>query len=115
MVLFDLVTTELGAWCLVAVTGELDLANAPRLRQEVHRLTAGGHARLVLDLSGVEFIDSAGLGVVVGALKRVRTQGGALRVVTPPAHVRRVLDLTRLDRILDLYPDAETAVAPEGA
>lgn len=113
-VLFDVVTTEVGAWSVVSVTGELDVATAPRLRQEVHRLTGGGHVRLVLDLSGVEFLDSTGLGVVVGALKRVRTHGGALRVVAPPEHVRRVLELTRLDQILALYPDARAAVAAEG-
>jgi len=114
-VLFDLVTTDVDSWSVVAVTGELDMATAPRLRQEVHRLTGQGRSRVVVDLAGVEFLDSTGLGVLVGILKRVRSHGGALRLVAPPEQVRRLLALTRLDQILDVYPDTASAVtAGEG-
>ena len=109
--LFALDVTNCDGWSVVAVTGELELATAPRLRQQVVSLIGGGRAQLVIDLSGVDFIDSVGLGVVVGALKRCRTHGGDLMVAGAVPRVRALFEITRLDEIIDLHPDLATALA----
>ena len=112
--LFALDTSHRGegddGWTVVAVTGELELATAPRLRQEVVGLVGEGHVQIVLDLSGVDFVDSVGLGVIVSVLKRVRGRGGELVVAGPVPRVRRLFELTRLDEIIPLHDRVEDAV-----
>jgi len=114
-VLFDLSVREADHCSVLVVTGELDVATAPQLRQEAVRLTTAGHHHLVLDLSGVDFLDSTGLGVVVGVLKRVRTHGGDLAVAGAVDHVRKVFDITRISDVVAMYDTADEACASLGA
>jgi len=88
---------------VLTVAGELDVVGGPELRQRVMACVADGGTRLVLDLSGVDYIDSFGVGVLVGALKRVRLLDGDLQLVVPERQVRRVLELCNLDRVFTLY------------
>ncbi len=97
------------------MSGDLDVAGAPELRQEVVAAVADGHVCLVLDLTGVDFIDSFGIGVVVGALKRVRQRDGDLALVCPERRVRRVFELCDLDRILPVHERLEDVAEPGGA
>ena len=108
--LFDVVADEHQCYTILRVTGDLDVATAPRLRQEAVRVTSGGARHLVIDLSGVDFLDSTGLGVVVGVLKRVRGLGGSLQVVVTERRVRKVFEITRLDEILDLRDTLDDVV-----
>ena len=98
-----------GAWRVLAVHGEIDMASAPALRQEVVREVADGSRKLIIDLSDVDFIDSIGLGVLVGALKRVRTHDGELELVCPSRRLRRVFTITDLHRIFILHESLEAA------
>jgi len=91
-----------GGWWIARVAGELDIASAPRLREELIVCISAGHADIVLDLTDVVFLDSTGLGVIVGVLKRARTLGGDLRLVCPGASIRRVFEITALDRTMPL-------------
>ena len=86
----------------LALDGELDLATAPTLRQHVVTQVAAGCRSMVLDLSGVTFLDSTGLGQIVATLKRLRSHDGELVIVVSDRRIRRVLELCDLDRILDL-------------
>jgi anti-sigma B factor antagonist len=106
-------THERSGWTVIAVAGEVDVVAAPQLRSEIVRVVSEGSTDLVLDLSGVVFIDSFGLGVLVGAVKRVHSHDGRLRVVIGEARVMAVLELTGLDRILELHETLDTAVDPE--
>ena len=102
-----------GPWSITAVVGDLDVVGGPELRQHVTALLGEGSRRLVLDLSGVDFIDSFGLGVVVGALKRTRLLDGDLRVVVPAPRIRRVFEVCDLDRVFKLHRTVQEAVSTQ--
>jgi anti-sigma B factor antagonist len=92
-------------------TGDIDAYTAPQLRTQLHDATSSGARVVVVDLREVTFIDSAGLGALVGAHRRMLEADGRLRVVRPPALVARAFELTGLDGVLELYDDADAAVA----
>jgi anti-anti-sigma factor len=83
-------------YTVVTLDGELDVGQAPQLRTKLVDLMNEGKLRLVLDLSAVDFIDSSGLGVLIRALRRLRSQGGELRLVVTKPEVRRIFDITGL-------------------
>lgn len=117
--LFDVQITDRDGWIVLAVVGELDLATGPRVRQAVIRaLTTPGRRaappRLAIDLSGVDLIDSIGLGVLIGALRRVRAVDGELVLVVPEPRVRAAFAATDLDGVFTIE-DALDAVLPVGA
>jgi anti-sigma B factor antagonist len=90
---------------VVAVRGEIDVATSPRLRTELSALLGRGANEITLDFAGVTFVDSSGLGVLVGALKRLRENTGsddarALRIVGAQDAVRKVFEITGLDTSL---------------
>ncbi len=97
---------------LVEVAGELDLQSAPQLRADLARAIEN-HAppRIIVDLGGVSFLDSTGVGVLVGALKRAREAGGALHFCGAQTRVRRVFEITGLIGALPLYDTREAASA----
>lgn len=101
---------EHGGWGVVRASGDVDLTTAPRLREAVVAVVVGGQPRVVVDLQAVDFIDSTGLGVLVGLLKRTRSQGGDLRLVSTRPALRKVLELTSLERALPLSPTLDDAV-----
>jgi len=108
-VLFSLDVIERDGATVLVVSGEVDVATAPQLRQEAVRLAGTGGARLVMDLSSVDFLDSTGLGVIVGVLKRVRTHGGELAIAGAENHVRKVFDITRISDVLPMYATVDEA------
>lgn len=99
-VMLGVVVEDRGRFTLVRVSGEVDMATAPTLRQEFVRLVGEGRVDLVVDLAAVDFIDSTGLGILIGGLKRARSQGGDLRVCTPTGQVAEVFSLTGLAGVL---------------
>jgi len=105
-----LVVRDAGEWTVLAVSGEIDIATAPSLREKLHSLLAEGHMQLIIDLDEVTFLDSTALGVLVGVLKRARTEGGELRIVCNQPRVRKVFEITRLDSAFDLCSSVEDAV-----
>ena len=95
------------------LSGELDLASAPDLREQLLGLLRPGAGRLVLDLSRVTFCDASGLAVLVGASHRARVLGGFLRLAAVSPPTARVLHITGLHRHLSIYPTVHAAtVAP---
>jgi anti-sigma B factor antagonist len=95
---------------VLRVEGRLNLVTAPELRAAVERAVAAGTPRVVIDLSGVAFIDSSGLGMVIAGLKHARQAGGELRIAAAGEQVRMVLELTKLSRILRPYETVDEAL-----
>jgi anti-anti-sigma factor len=96
---------------VVAPQDRIDAVNAPQLRQRLHGLLDDGAANLVVDLSAVPFMDSAGMAVLVSGLKRARLAGGDVKLVWPQVEpARRILNLTRLDRVFAMADSAAEAV-----
>jgi len=96
----------------VQVTGDIDLVNTPELRSTLHALVDADVRRIVVDLDAVEFIDSTGLGVLIGCLRRLRSSGEdrQLAVVCSRPGIVRVLSITGLDHLLDVYSDLPEAL-----
>ena len=102
---------EYGRWAVLRVSGEIDMATAPRLRQHVQTVTARSPLGLILDLDRVDFIDSTGLGVMVGAAKRMRMVDGGFRIVCSQKHLNDLFEITRLNEVFDIYDSLEEAMA----
>jgi anti-anti-sigma factor len=95
---------------LVTVSGRVDSSSAPELDQALKNLTKEGRCNLVLDLSQVEYMSSAGLRSLVSALRECKRQGGDVRLATPSARVSEVLGLAGLDSIFRVYNTTTEAV-----
>lgn len=96
-----------GSWRVLVVQGEVDMASAPDLRDALEALIDGGRTRLVVDLSSVDFMDSSGVGVLVGAHRRLEESGGGLALVCGEGPVRRVLGITGLDEVFAVHGTLE--------
>jgi anti-sigma B factor antagonist len=105
----DFKETDSGAYTLLAPDGKLNLVSAPPIKARIDDLVKNGKARIVLDLEAVDFIDSSGLGALIGGLKSARQAGGDLRVAQAGEQIKAVLKLTNLDRILAPYATVEEA------
>lgn len=99
------------AVALFVLHGEVDLHVAPELRDRLAGAIEDGAELVVLDLSRVGFIDSMALGVLLGALKRLRPRGGELRLVVPRTELRRIFEITLLDRVFTLDTTRQEALA----
>lgn len=95
----------------MSFAGELDISSAARVEQELTRVEADPPPVIVLDLSGLDFMDSTGLRLVVGADHRARARGGRLAVVRGREAVQRIFRITRLEDRLDMVGSADEAVA----
>jgi len=95
---------------VVVSPGRLDVTGAPTLKDAVSEIVKNGQPRLVIDLEGVSFVDSTGLGSVIAALKMVRSSKGDLRLAAPNQQVRVVLELTTLDRVFPYFATVEEAL-----
>lgn len=102
--------SEQNGWHVVRVWGEIDVATAPRLKEKLLALVNEGHYQLIVDLSPADFIDSTGLGVLIGALKRVRSHDGDLQVIAKEARIVKVFTITGLDQIFAIHEELDAAV-----
>jgi anti-sigma B factor antagonist len=107
---FDMPEDSGNSVSIVSATGEIDLATAPSLRQRLEATIDQGSDVVVVDLLGVTFMDSTALGVLVGALKRCRQAGGAMRIVLSDARVLKVFEITGLTDLFSIFPTVDQAV-----
>ncbi|MGH9059710.1 MAG: STAS domain-containing protein [Acidimicrobiales bacterium] len=101
--------TERQGYAVLAVQGEVDVYTAPRLRERLVELVTEGTRRIVVDLEGVDFLDSTGLGVLVGGLKRLRSHGGDLTLVCTQPRILKVFEITGLTKVFSIHETVEAA------
>lgn len=96
---------------VIEIGGEIDVYTAPRLRETIVTAVEAGHNRLIIDVQQVQFLDSTGLGVLVGALKRVRAEGGSLDIVCTQERILKIFEITGLDKVFGLHGSVDEARA----
>lgn len=84
---------------------------AGQVKSEVHELIINGTRQLIIDLAEVDFIDSTTLGILLGALKRLRSVNGALRIVVMHKDIKKTFSMTGLDRLMDTFDSLDLALA----
>jgi len=96
---------------VIDVQGEIDMYTAPRLRELLIDLVSKGHYQLVVNLDKVGFLDSTGLGVLVGGLKRVRAHDGSLDLVCTQQRILKIFRITGLTEVFGIYETVDQAIA----
>ena len=99
-----------GGVTIAELSGELDIACAPALREQLLGLLRPGSSRLVIDLSLVSHTDASGLAVLVGTARRARLLGGSLRLAAPTPAMTKALRAAGLDMQLDIFPTVQSAI-----
>lgn len=107
----SLETRDVDGRTIVAVGGEIDVYTAPKLRDKITELVAGGTYHLVVDMEAVEFLDSTGLGVLVGGLKKVRAHDGSLSLICNQDRLLKIFRITGLAKVFVIHASADAALA----
>ena len=96
---------------VVDVEGEIDVYTAPRLRQTLIDLVEWGATDIVVDMEKVDFLDSTGLGVLVGGLKRVKDREGTMKLVATQDRILKIFDITGLSKVFPIFGSLDQALA----
>jgi anti-sigma B factor antagonist len=105
------VHSEPPGFTVIEVGGEIDVYTAPKLKERLVSLVESGSYQLILDMESVEFLDSTGLGVLVGGLKRVRAHEGWIDLVCTQSRILRIFRITGLNRVFSIYDTVPAALA----
>jgi anti-sigma B factor antagonist len=107
----SLSTREVEGTTIVVVGGEIDVYTAPKLRDKITELVAEGVYSIIIDMEGVEFLDSTGLGVLVGGLKKVRAHDGSLELICTQDRLLKIFRITGLAKVFVIHDSADGALA----
>jgi anti-sigma B factor antagonist len=99
----SLQTREVDSRTIVEVGGEIDVYTAPKLRDKITELVGEGHHNLVIDMEGVDFLDSTGLGVLVGGLKKVRAYDGSMELICSQDRLLKIFRITGLAKVFTIH------------
>ena len=94
---------------IVELSGEIDVYTSPKVKESIAELIDQGHYSLVINLENVRYIDSTGLGVLIGALKRVREHGGSVNLVCTNPQIKKIFDITGLVKIFGMFESESNA------
>ncbi len=106
----SIATRSVAEYEVIEVSGEIDVYTAPDLRQTLAELSDQGKHRIIVDMAGVDFLDSTGLGVLVGALKRAKAVDGSLRLVCDHERILKIFRITGLEKVFKIYSSVVDAV-----
>ena len=110
---FDMESISAGDCAVLKVTGEIDVHTAPELRQRVIGLIDDGARHVIADLRAVDFLDSTGLGVLVGSLRRLRMREGSLNLVTDGGRILQLFRITGLTHAFELHATVRDAITAD--
>jgi anti-sigma B factor antagonist len=96
---------------VVDLNGEIDVYTSPKVKETITDLIDKGHYSLVINLENVRYIDSTGLGVLIGGLKRVREHSGTVHLVCTNPQIKKIFDITGLAKIFGIYDSEQAACA----
>lgn len=102
---------EREGYAVLRVRGEVDVYTAPKFRERLIELVSEGRHRIIVDLEGVDFLDSTGLGVLVGGLKRLRSHDGDLLLVCTQSRILKVFEITGLTKVFAIFDSVDDAIA----
>ncbi len=108
---FDIKTEQVDDAYVIALAGEVDLYTAPEFKQQLLDVIGKGGKDVIVDFSDTTFIDSTTLGVLVGGVKRLRTNDGQLSLVCSDRNITKIFEITGLDRVFTIYPTRVEAVS----
>src|SRR5256885_16806129 len=109
---FDIKTEQVdGGAYVISLAGEVDLYTAPEFKQQLLDVISQGGKEVIVDFSDTTFIDSTTLGVLVGGVKRLRTNDGQLSLVCSDRNITKIFEIPGLDRVFTIYPTREEAVS----
>ncbi len=109
---FDVRTEHVGDdTYVISLAGEVDLYTAPEFKQQLLEVIGQGGKQVVIDFTDTTFIDSTTLGVLVGGVKRLRTNGGQLSLVCSDRNITKIFEITGLDRVFTIYATRDEAVS----
>jgi anti-sigma B factor antagonist len=112
---FDINTEQVdGGAYVISLTGEVDLYTAPEFKQQLLDVISQGGKDVIVDFSDTTFIDSTTLGVLVGGVKRLRTNDGQLSLVCSDRNITKIFEITGLDRVFSIYPTRDEALSQVG-
>jgi anti-sigma B factor antagonist len=111
---FDIKTEQVDEAYVIALAGEVDLYTAPEFKQQLLDVIGKGGKDVIVDFSDTTFIDSTTLGVLVGGVKRLRTNDGQLSLVCSDRNITKIFEITGLDRVFTIYPTREEALSNVG-
>ena len=112
---FDIKTEQLsGDSYVISLAGEVDLYTAPEFKQQLLEVIGQGGKEVVVDFTNTTFIDSTTLGVLVGGVKRLRSNEGQLSLVCNDRNITKIFEITGLDRVFTIYPTRGEAVSKLG-
>ncbi|HVF52150.1 MAG TPA: STAS domain-containing protein [Actinomycetota bacterium] len=106
---------KVGSHAVVDVKGEIDVYTAPKLREKLIELVSEGSYDVIVNLEGVDFLDSTGLGVLVGALKRVKAHDGSLALVCTQEKILKIFKITGLTKVFPIHSSVDDAAADSSA
>jgi anti-sigma B factor antagonist len=111
----DLNVRKEGDHAILEVAGEIDVYTAPKLREKLIELVSDGSHNIIVDLEKVDFLDSTGLGVLVGGLKRVRNHDGSLQLVCTQEKILKIFRITGLTKVFPIHGSISDAISGTGA
>jgi len=106
-----IVTKEVKKAHIIEVQGEIDVYTSPRVKETINELIEKEQYNLIINLEDVRYIDSTGLGVLIGALKKVREHNGSINLICTNPQIKKIFNITGLVKIFGIYKNQEEAIS----